>query len=121
MTIKGGQPKMDQGLRNFVNMSLFTGRGWYGNYFIRDENQKIGSDFIEKAEQPITTTSLNNTRLAAEKALENPVAGKIEVTVDNPEKNFLNVLAKIQPPGSDVQELKATRNGANWQNQAIQG
>ena len=118
MNIKGGQPEMDQGLVNFVNISLFTRRNWFGNFFINDPDKQPGSDFLEKAERVITLTGLNDTRLAAEKALKNPIVGKVESEVTNPSKNNLNVLNKISPPGQDVQELLITRNGVNWQNQA---
>ena len=45
----GGQPVMDRGLENFALISLLTKTGWAGNFFIRAEADKIGSDFEEAA------------------------------------------------------------------------
>jgi phage gp46-like protein len=121
MNIKGGQPEMDQGLNNFVNISLFTREGWFGNIFLKDANQKVGSKYLATSEKPITITSLNDTRLAAEKALKSPVVGKVLSTVTNPRKDHLNTDIEIQPPGQDAQQIQLSQNGANWINQALKG
>lgn len=121
MQIMGGQPVMDQGLSNFVNISLFTKKGWFGNAFISDQDKKYGSDFLKESEKVITIQQLNNIRLAVEKGLQNPVVGNVEAQVINVEKNNLRIDIKISPPGQDVETLRATRNGVNWIMQAVQG
>lgn len=118
LVFKGGQPVMDQGLENLALISLFTEPGWYGNIFFTDPDQKIGSDFMASTEGPITVTTLNNVRQAADKALENPAYGKRNIEVLNPNSHNLSVSITNQPPGQDVQTLLLTRNGLNWLNQA---
>jgi len=114
LTFRGGQSVMDQGLENLALISLFTSPDWSGNILFLDVNKKIGSDFETVAKQPITITSLNDVRQAAERALINPAFGKVTVEVFNPESYRLNVLITIEPPGQDVQTLLLTRHGENW-------
>jgi phage gp46-like protein len=119
LTFKGGQPVMDQGLENMVLISLFTKQGWPGNVFFTDPNEKIGSDFIESTRQPITLSALVDIEQAAIRALDNPVFGKITVTVTNPTSDRLNIKISIEPPGQDSSTILLTRNGLNWQAQAL--
>lgn len=115
----GGQPVMDRGLENLVLISLFTTPGWAGNTLFRDVNQKIGSNFEIAANQPITLQSLNDIRDAAEKALNDPVFGKVTVAVGNPNGYRVDVNIIIEPPGEDIQKLLVSKNGINWQSQII--
>ena len=118
LKFKGGQPVMDGGLETPVSIALFTAPGWVGNDLFDNPDQKIGSDFEEKAKRAITLSSLNDTREAAERALapliSSNVASSIEVTVTNPSSRDLRVRILITPPGGDVQELLLTRHGLNW-------
>ena len=118
LVFRGGQPVMDQGLENLSLISLFTERGWFGNVFFSSLNQQIGSDFMDATEGPITITTLNNVRQAADNALENPAYGNRDIEVLNPNANNLSVQITNQPPGQDVNKLLLTRNGLNWLNQA---
>lgn len=118
MKFVGGQPVMDQGLENFALISLLTQSGWIGNFFIRDNAEKIGSDFEEKA---LNTRTLSNLRLvedAAKRALKSSFFEKIQVTVRNPQSHFLEVNILLKPPNQDEKELKLTKNSANWISQA---
>jgi len=119
LVFKGGQPVMDQGLENLALISLFTKKDWVGNAFIADPNKKIGSDFEETANQPITLASLNALAMSAEKALKNPAFGKITVEITNPNSHRLNVKITIEAPGSDIKTLILTKNGQNWINQNL--
>lgn len=114
----GGQPVMDGGLENMVNISLFTKPGWAGNTLFRKQDEQIGSEYEDIAKGSITLSSINNTRQAAEKALKNPAFGDVAVDVVNVSGNRLDVKILIRPPGQDVQELILSRNGINWINQA---
>jgi phage gp46-like protein len=109
---------MDQGLENQALISLFTRPGWAGNVFFADPNQKIGSDFIDAANQPITLQSLTDVEQAAVRALQSPAFGRVTVTVTNPYSDRLNVEILIEPPGQDSRTIILTRNGLNWQAQA---
>lgn len=118
LVFKGGQPVMDAGLENAVMISLFTRRGWAGNIFFDDTEEQIGSDYLDKFNQAITFTMINDVRIAAEKALEWMVeaglASNIAVTVTNPRGIQIDTMILIQPPGKDLKVLLATKNGTNW-------
>lgn len=115
----GGQPAMDAGLENLALISLFTAPGWAGNTLFDNPDQKIGSNFEEAARQPITLSALNNVRDAAEKALQSEAFGKVTVDVSNPVSQRINVRILIEPPGADIKVLLLTKNGLNWQAQAL--
>lgn len=116
--VKGGQPVMDEGLENAVNISLFTLPGWFGNIFAADEVERIESDFVEVASGPITKTSLIDTQNQAEQDLswmvKNNVASQIEVSVSNPNSKNLKIEERIYKPSGDIQTLLQTRYGQNW-------
>jgi phage gp46-like protein len=122
LTFRGGQYLMDQGLENPINLSLFTrgapGSFWFGNTFFKKNSQKLGSRFEESTEQPITVSSLNNTRNEALAALKwmrvDGIVSKIDVSVTNPESNRLRVVIFIQPPSGETVVLIATKHGASW-------
>lgn len=118
MIFRGGQPVMDRGLENLALISLFTKRGWAGNIFFTDPNQRIESDFEEAANQPITLQSLNDIQDAAEKALSNPAFGNVTVTIINPNGYHTNVIIRMEPPGQNIIELFLSKNGLNWTAQA---
>lgn len=115
---KGGQPVMDAGFENQVNMQLLIKSGWCGNVFLPPDRQ-IGSNFLDTAQGSITIDKLNDTRQAAENALKNQAFGNITVTVTNPESSFINVEIIIEPPGKDIQKLILQKNWGNWIAQAI--
>ena len=118
ITFKGGQPLMDQGLENQAQISLFTAKGWGGN-FLLSEDQRIGSDFEEKARGPITLTSLAELEKTAEKAMESPTFGTVRAVVTNPESWRINMVITITPPGRSEETILLTTNGQNWINQAL--
>lgn len=118
LTYIGGQPVMDQGFENQVVIALFTRPGWAGNTFFADQNQRIGSDFVEAANQPITLQSLVDIEQAAVRALDSPAFGRVIVTATNPVSDRLEVRILIEPPGQDSAEIILTRSGLNWQAQA---
>jgi len=114
-----GQPVMDAGVENQAMISLFGGNGWWGNSLMDDPNQHLDSDFEEVASGAITLRKLEDIKQSAERNLKNPAFGNIEADVINPTGWRLDMNTKIQPPGSDVQELRLSRNSQNWQNQAV--
>jgi hypothetical protein len=119
LTFIGGQPVMDQGLENQAMIALFTTQGWAGNELIADPDQKIGSDFVEAANQPITLQSLTDIEQAAVRALASPAFGRVTATANNPESDRIEVSILIEPPGQDSATIVLTRNGLNWQAQAL--
>lgn len=119
LTFIAGQPVLDKGLENMVMLLLFTKRGWCGNSLFDNPANHIGSDFEATFGAPITIQALNDRRDAAEKALQNPIFGRVTVTVINPTGYIIQVMIRIEPPGQDVQTLLITRNGQNWTAQAV--
>ena len=119
LVFRGGQPIMDQGLENLAMISLFTQRGWVGNFLIDQIDEKVGADFEVTAKKPITLSTINDMRQSAEDALKNPALGKVEAVVTNPNSNFLDVEILIHPPGEDSGKLVLTRNGSNWISQKL--
>lgn len=111
----GGQPLMDRGLENAALISLFTRKGWCGNKLL---TLPIGSDFEEECNKPITRSSLNRIRQAAEAALRDPAFGRVTVTVTNPTGHRLSVAIRIEPPGKQPLDLTLNKHGENWQSQA---
>lgn len=107
---------MDDGLENTALISLFTGEGWCGNVLLTDP---VGSDFERKCNQPITRTSLNEIRNAAERALVNPLFGKVTVTVSNPKSYHLIITIVIEPPGKSATTLQLFRSGGPWYFQTV--
>lgn len=118
LTFKGGQPEMDRGLENAALISLHTRKGWAGNTLIRKPEQRLGSDFEEAQNQPITLTSFNTIRNAALAALQwmidGKIASKIDVAVRNPTGRKVETAALIRPISQDPLILLTTKNGLNW-------
>jgi len=112
MTFTGGQPVMDTGLENQVNISLFTTSFW-GNVLEADPDRKIGSDFETVAAAPLTREQLKIIRNSVIKALKAPVFKKIESFVSVP-NGHLNIRNLLTPPSGNEQELLLTTNGQNW-------
>lgn len=113
-----GQPEMDDGLENQALLSLFIAPGWWGNSLIDDVNQKLGSDFEETARGAITLRKLRDIEQSAEKNLKAPVFGEKTANAINLVGWKVDLSIEIKSPGKDVEELRITRNGQNWLNQA---
>ena len=96
ITYIGGQPVMDRGIENLILISLFTRPGWVGNTLFDNPDQKIGSDFVDIASQPITSQSIKDIRQAAIDALDNPAFGEVDAVVENPTGQRLNITISIK-------------------------
>ena len=119
LTFLGGQPVMDSGVENQATISLFTREDWPGNHLLADA-QKIGSDFEVTTEKPITINSLALVEKSAENALQADLFGTVRAVASNPKSYQHDVLIRIEPPGSDPDEILLTKNGQNWINQAFE-
>ena len=115
----GGQPVMDAGgLENAVNISLFTGLGWWGNALDENEPDKhIGSDFEERARpKAITIKYLRDVENAARDALQwminQKIAKSVEANATWPELNQVDLEILItKPDGNTV----TVRYELNWE------
>jgi len=118
INITDGQPEMETGLENQINYSLFTKKGWGGNFFLKG-NQKIGSDFEDTARGTINLQKINDVRQSCLSALESDIFGENECEVSNPTSNRLNVFYTCVPPTNDPIQLLFSSAGANWVQQII--
>ena len=123
LTFKGGQPEMDRGIENAALISLHTRKGWAGNVLMRRPEQKIGSNFEEAQNLPITLTSFNTIRNAANAALQWMIDVKIALSVDsavrNPTGKKIETAVLIKPLSQDPLILLTVKNGLNWIAQKI--
>jgi hypothetical protein len=117
----GGQPEMEQGVENIVAISLFTRKGWPGNFFLKEANKKIGSDYEEATEKAITVSNIESLRKISIKALDDDALGEVESTVTVPSSNQWNTELVVHPPGQDQQTIISKKNGQNWLLQAEKG
>jgi phage gp46-like protein len=122
MQFIGGQPIMDSGLENAVQISLFTKKGWFGNAFLKKANQQIGSDFEKRSYGPINIDSINNIEDAADNALkwfsDSKITKQIDVIVANPKADYIKTDIQIQPNAGDAIQLSFLQHGQNWINQS---
>ena len=109
----GGQPVMDAGgLENAVNISLFTGGGWWGNVLFENEpDLKYGSDFEETLRpNAVSSKYLRAVEESAKAALQWLINKKIarRITVDAawPELNTVNVNILIEKMSGENVRLK---------------
>jgi phage gp46-like protein len=114
MRFISGQPILDQGLENAVQISLFTKPGWWGNILL-SESQKIGSNF-QQNRTIIDVQTVNDIRQDAEKALD-WIKNK-NITVMNPSGNQIKTQIELQPDGNDINKFIYTNIGRNWIGQA---
>ena len=115
----GGQPLMDAGgLENAVNISLFTGLGYWANALNPNEPDKqIGSDFEERVRpKAITTAYLRDVEDAAGNATQWMINQKIAQTIDAvaiwPELNQVDLEILITKPDGDI---VVVRYELNWE------
>ena len=116
----GGQPVMDAGgLENAVNISLFTGLGWWGNALFENEpDRQIGSDFeIRVRPKAITNAYLRDIEDAAKSALQWMINQRIAQTIETsaiwPELNQVLLDILITNTFDDIVSI---RYELNWEN-----
>jgi len=115
--IRGGQPVMDQGLVNHVNMCLLTEPGWWGNDIEPVAERKVGSKFIVAAREPITRQSLLDTNKAAIQDVQGDEFSDVQAQTTNPITQQVRLEMLLRPPSNDLQTLVLQRVGQNWINQ----
>ncbi len=116
----GGQPVMDAGgLETAVNISLFSGLGWWGNgLFDSEPDRQIGSEFEEKLRpRAITNAYLIEVEEAAKNALKWMISQNIseenQISVSWPELNTVIIdILIIKKDGENV-DLKYE---LSWEN-----
>jgi hypothetical protein len=106
---RAGQPVMDQGIENCIELSLFTREGWCGNIF-QESAHEAGSDYLATSEGTITLGKLRDIENSAERALKSKVFGEVSAEVENPESSRLDVTVKIGSGSS----LSLTREKELW-------
>lgn len=110
----GGQPKMDTGFENHVNISMLTEPGWFGNDIEPIKERKIGSTYLAAVQQPITRQSLIDVDKAAESDVKGDEFGTVTAETTNPVSQQLNTEIIYTTPTGDIEKLRLTRTGQNW-------
>ena len=114
---KSGQPVMDAGVENAAIISLFTKKGWWGNFYF-EGSQQIGSDFEKTVKGTINRLYFVRVEDSARRALkwmiDENIVNEIDVEVVNPESNRTEVTIILYPPGRNSTELLLINNGTNW-------
>jgi len=115
----GGQPIMDAGgLENAVNISYFTGLGWWGNALDENEPDKqIGSDFEEQIRPKAITIKYlrdveNSARDALQWMLNQKIAQSIAIVATWPDINRVDLETLIIKPDG---ETVIFRHALNWE------
>lgn len=118
LSVKAGQPIMDQGFENVVLLDLFVDPEWWGNYVETDETKKIGSNFESVAREAATVDGIYKTQEAAKAALQHMIdenlASDVITAARNPSGSKVELAVLIKAPGSDLYTLLATKHGPNW-------
>jgi len=117
MKFIGGQPVMDQGLENAVQISLFTKLGYWGNALVNEESKKIGSKY-QRERTIIDVDTVNEVSEDASNALkwmsDTNLLSDININTTNPAGNQLSTSIELFPPGQDSYNFIFTKNGLSW-------
>lgn len=114
----GGQPVMDQGFENHVNIAMLTEPNWWGNDLEPVAARRMESDFLTVSKQPINRQMLIDLARSAERAVQGDEFLTVTTNATNPCSQNINVETLYTPPEREEQKLLLTRSGQNWINQA---
>lgn len=114
LVFKGGQPVMDTGLLNHVNLSVLTESGHWSEDLEPVAARRYKGNFLKAAPLPITRQSLIDTARAAETDVKGDEFKTVEAMVTNPTSQNLFVDIQYTPPSRDPEKLRLTRSGENW-------
>ena len=112
-----GQPIMDTGVENQVNLSQFTESGHWSEDLEPDPNKVYSGKMLEAIKQPVTRQSLINMARAAEIDATDPIFSKIESEATNPISQQVLITTKFTPISGDPFVLRLEKNGRNYINQ----
>lgn len=118
ITFQGnGQPVMDTGLENQVNLSQFTASGHWSEDLEPDPKKRYTGLLLEAMKQPVTRQSLINMARAAELDAKDPVFSKIQSIATNPVGQQILISTQYTPISGDPFVLRLENNGRNYINQ----
>lgn len=117
-TFIGGQPIMDQGFENHVNISMLTEPNWWGNDLEPVAARQLNSDFLPTSRRPINRQMLIDLARSAERSVAGDEFKTVVSEATNPRSQNINVKTLYTSPGGTLKELILTRSGQNWINQA---
>ncbi len=114
----GGQPVMDQGFENHVNIAILTEPNWWGNDLEPVAARRMESEFLPVSRRPINRQMLIDLARVAEQAVQGDEFKTVTSEATNPVSQNVNVTTLYTPPNREEQKLLLTRSGQNWINQA---
>ena len=110
----GGQPVMDQGLENHVNIALLTEPGWWGNDLEIQDSRKISSKYLGESRKPINRQMLLDTTKAAESDVAGDEFELVLAVTRNRISQQVDTVIVYTPTSRDPETLLLTRSGQNW-------
>lgn len=116
--IHGGQPVMDAGIENAVQISLFTDPGWFGNLYLDPEYRVGDSTFGQVCEGTLTKTTFVQAENEAKRALKwlvsDGLASEIVASVANRQGIGVDSEVTIVRPSGDEETISHRKYGPNW-------
>ena len=113
-TFIGGQPVMDQGFENHVNIALLTEPNWWGNDLEIQASRRISSNYIAASRKPINRQMLLDTSKAAEGDVSGEEFELVLVDTVNRISQQVDTAILYTPTSRDTETLLLTRSGQNW-------
>jgi len=113
-TFVGGQPVMDQGFENHVNIALLTEPGWWGNDLEPVASRKIASTYIAESRKPINRQMLLDVSKAAELDVSGDEFELVLADTVNRISQQVDTGIVYTPTSRDAEKLLLTRSGQNW-------
>lgn len=113
ISIVAGQPIMDEGLENAVELSLFTSPGWWGNS-VSEPDEQYGSELGDVMRRTLTNQTRLDAAARARTALawlvSSGVAKSVSVTASIPQVGMLGLVISIEQPDRTT----TIRYQVNW-------
>jgi len=110
----GGQPIMDQGFENHVNIATLTEPGWWGNDLEPVASRKIESKYLGASRKPINRQMLLDTSKAAESDVSGDEFELVLANTVNRISQQVDTGILYTPTSRDAETLLLTRSGQNW-------
>lgn len=114
MIFNAGQPVMDQGFLNHVNISALTKSGHWSEDIEPLAARRPTGEYLKAIKKPITRQSLIDSDRAIEYDVQGDEFGSVEAESSNPASNNINTELLITLPTRDRMKLSLERTGQNW-------
>ncbi len=118
---RAGQPVMDAGEENWINIGMWTRPGWWGNHILEKANQIGDCNLDELIRESITRTMLLNSEKEAVRGcsslVDNKVSSGVEAVIETVGMG-LALQVKVHKPVGTIETIIFQKYGGNWIRQA---